>query len=244
MWVPAVKNNRKGFTLLEVLAAISIFSLITLILTRIFITSTKTATVLENFSYESKQIDIFMTNISKMLGKIYLYPVFLDDIKGYEYLSSQYKISLKCPLYVEKSRAFGEGTEILRFIQYDPASFEDLLYGIAITEIKVKGDTDKKAIYFSSIPVYPDQNINKEIVTKAQNKEYLLLENIEAFKVLVMGDDHKWKEEFSCDFSKKDEEKNGKKETVIPIPQFIKILVKKKIDSDKSREFSRTIKLF
>lgn len=240
-----------GFTLLEILVAISIFSLIALVLAKVFTVSTRTAQVLEGFSYESKQVDIFLTNISKMLSKIYLYPVF-TEVEGYEYLSSNYKLSLKCPLYIEKSRGFSAGTEIVRFIQYNPDTIDNLRYGLVLTEIKAKSENGGKSIYFSVVPIFFNENVNKEYVTKARSKEYLLLDNVDTFKVLVLGTNNEWQDEFSCklengkDKAENSENPEGKKDNLsrIPIPQFIKIVIEKKVNGDKLQQFSYTIKLF
>ncbi len=243
----------EGFTFLEILVAVSIFSLIALVLTKVFTVSMRTVDALENFSYESKQIDIFMTNLTRMLNRIYLYPAFVyQDVKGYEHLGSNYKLSLKCPLYIEKSRGFSGGTEVLRFIQYNPDRTDDLLYGLTVVEIKVKMDLGKKSIYFSWIPVFFNEYINKDVVGLTQSKEYLLLDDIETFKVLVINLNSEWKEEFSCNLeegkSKSNDLGNGGEgkegQTQILIPQFIKIVIEKKTDNAQLQEFSKVVKLY
>jgi hypothetical protein len=238
-------KTSRSFTLLELLAVVAIFSLIAIILSRIFIISIKAGNQLESFSYEDKKTDIALYLIKKMISKIYLYPTFTNTkIEGYEEVDN-YKLKLDCPIYLEKSKDFSSTTGIFRFIKYEPYETSTLFYGLFVSQLSLVSQKDKKAIYLTDIPLFSNNQINKEVIANAKNKEYLLLDDVESFKVELLIDNN-WVSEYSCsnyivEQSAKEESQNQK--TFYKLPQFIKITIEKKTPEHENKIFSLVIKI-
>ncbi len=230
------KKTSKAYTLLEVLIAISILSILAIVLARVFTISMKASIALEKFSYDDKKIDIFISNIKNMLEKMYF---FADVGGGYDDLKAL-KLSLECPLYIERSKGFFEGTSLLRFVVYDPQFFDNLYYGLVIVEIKIKTEKDKQAVYFSTIPLFLNSQMFIGTAKKFKDKEYLLLEDIDKFQVDVYINGQ-WQNEFACNI---DEDEENEKEEQTEFPKILKITIEKKQEGiDKPSQYTYTIKL-
>ncbi|MFN7182205.1 MAG: prepilin-type N-terminal cleavage/methylation domain-containing protein [Planctomycetota bacterium] len=229
------KKRNKAHTLLEIIISVSILSLLAIVLSKVYTISMKASIALEKFSYQDKIIDTFIIKVKRMVEKIYFFP---GTVTGYANTKTM-KISLECPVYLEKGRGIFEGTSLFRFLMYAPQFFDRFYYGLVITELKTKTENTKQSIYFSTVPVFFDEKINKEVTSKFKEKEYLLVEDVDKFQVEVYING-RWQSEFTCSLNEQEGEKKKNE-----LPRFIRITVEKKYEGSEEKpvRYVYTLKL-